>query len=406
MVMNIEEIDGTMQRLGEAADLISANLLEIEADPNRKLLEAAALGGESAKRWAEASATLTQLWEWYGLLAALLERAQKLRGKRARLSSSQLAKLSDLLEGPSIQFSSQHVPLDQRDLLGGSQAQLRCTPTELLAHMSRAFDETKATIAAFDRVWSTFGPRLRAVEGQFRESRELARALGDSEPPELERARARLAELSKTMSNDSLSVSAAQIDSLESSVDAIRRDLGGLDEVRREFSPLLEGARSLLAELRQSVREGEEAYAEVLAKIAAPTVPEPLALDGLFEAQLDDVAEISASGAWREARAALKQWTLRAQSLLDQARRITAENRAPIEERNQLRGRLDAYQAKAAKLLLIENLEVAKAFDQAHEALYAAPTDLARAAELVRCYQQALEEKSAGEEKATGEVLR
>lgn len=400
MVMDSEEIDRTIHRLGEAAESISANLLEIEADPNRKLLEATALGGESADCWAEASATLTQLWEWYGLLGTLLERAQNLRGRRARLSSRQLAELSDLLEGSSIQFSSQHVPLDQRDLLGGSQAQLGCSPDELLGHMSRAFDQSKAVIAAFDRAWSEFGPRLRGVEGQLGESRELARALGDSKPPELERARARLAELSETLSNDPLSVSAAQIESLESSVEAIRRDLGGLDDVRRDISRLLKQAHGLLEELRQSVREGQEAHAKVLLKVAAPSVPKPLAIDRSFETQLDDVAEISATGAWREARVALEQWASRARALLDQARQISTENRAPLEERNQLRGRLDAYQAKAAKVGLIENLEVSKLFDEAHAALYTAPTDLVRAAELLRCYQQELEQRP------TGEVLR
>jgi hypothetical protein len=170
-----------------------------------------------------------------------------------------------------------------------------------------------------------------------------------------------------------------------------------LRDVAESISADLEDGRSLLEELRRSNLEGEKAHAAAVVKIVAPAVPKPLPLESSLEAQLEDIAERSARGAWREACTALEQWTLLARSLVDQADRITAENRAPIEERNQLRGRLDAYQAKAGKLGLIEDLELSSMFAKAHEALYTAPTDLARAAELVRCYQGALEERPAGE---------
>ena len=173
-----------------------------------------------------------------------------------------------------------------------------------------------------------------------------------------------------------------------------------LSDVAESISAELEDGRSLLEKLRRSTLEGEKAHAEALVKIVAPAVPKPLPFESSMESQLEDIAERSARGAWRQTRAALEQWTVRARSLVDQADRITAEIRAPIEERNQLRGRLDAYQAKAGKLGLIEDLELSSMFAEAHEALYRAPTDLAGAAELVRCYQRALEERP------TGEVLR
>ena len=91
------------------------------------------------------------------------------------------------------------------------------------------------------------------------------------------------------------------------------------------------------------------------------------------------MAELSDQGEWREARAALEQWSVRAESLLDEARRIAAENRAPLETRGQLRGLLDSYQAKATRLGLIEDAELSAIYDEAHETLYTAPTDLAHA---------------------------
>jgi hypothetical protein len=391
--MTIREIDRALDRLRGAAESISANLLEIELDPDRKLLDVTALTGTSATRWAEARVTLAQLWQWYALLDGLLGRAARLRGTRTRLASDQLAELGELIEGASIELPREQVSLEQRDLLSGSEA-LRCTPEDLLTRMSVAFDESKTVIGAITKAWEAFTPRLHAVRETLDGNAELASALGDAEPGGLELARRRLSELTEALSKDPLSVRAEHIEPLETSLQTIRRDLDSLAEIRSEISSLLTHAREALEELRATAQAGREANQQALIKIAAPAVPEPLTLDSALEAQLDDVAEISRSGAWREARAALEQWTTRVQSLLEQSRRIAAENRAPMETRNELRGLLDAYQAKARRLWLIEDLELSGIFDEAHRALYTAPTDLVKAAELVRCYQLALGENS------------
>jgi hypothetical protein len=399
--MTVEDIDRTLDQLRGVAESISGNLLEVELDPNRKLLEASTLEGESATQWATASAKLTQLWQWYALLDALLERAVRLRGTRPRVTTKQLTELSALLEGPSIELSGQQVPLEQRDLLGGSGAALCCTPDELLTRMSVAFDDSKTVLGAIATAWDTFTPRLQAAGARLDEDAELARALGDTEPQELALARTRLAVLTRTLSSDPLSVRSEDIEALEASLQSIHRDLAGLDEVAREITQLLTDAHELLEELQRSIREGEEAYHEARLKIATPRVPEPISPDGTLQSQLEDVAEIARSGAWREARSALQQWTTRARSLLDRARCVALENRAPIEARNQLRGLLDAYQAKAKQLGLIEDRELSGVFDEAHSVLYTAPTDLANAAEMVRAYQQALAKNP-----QPGEVLR
>jgi len=62
----------------------------------------------------------------------------------------------------------------------------------------------------------------------------------------------------------------------------------------------------------------------------------------------------------------------------------------PIDQRNELRGRLDAYRAKANRLGLLEDSRLCELYDHAHRELYSAPTDLTAAEELVRRYQQGL----------------
>jgi hypothetical protein len=55
----MSDLDLKLRRLNEASERVSANLVELEIDSSRQLLEASALEGESAARWAEASAALT-----------------------------------------------------------------------------------------------------------------------------------------------------------------------------------------------------------------------------------------------------------------------------------------------------------------------------------------------------------
>ncbi|HEY2650972.1 MAG TPA: hypothetical protein VGI50_03555, partial [Solirubrobacteraceae bacterium] len=78
--MTPEDPAHKLSRLQEASERAAANLLELEIDSSRQLLEVSALTGRSADRWSQASGALTDLWRWQGLLTQVLERAEKLRG--------------------------------------------------------------------------------------------------------------------------------------------------------------------------------------------------------------------------------------------------------------------------------------------------------------------------------------
>jgi hypothetical protein len=126
-------------------------------------------------------------------------------------------------------------------------------------------------------------------------------------------------------------------------------------------------------------------------KIAGGSAP-PLTTTSTDRAtELEAVGALAAARRWREARMALaaarsatERGIAEAQDALDAARR-------PIEARNQLRGLLDAYQAKAKRTGRLEDPRLAEMFSRAQDSLYTAPTDLARATQLVRSYQDALQ---------------
>jgi hypothetical protein len=61
-----------------------------------------------------------------------------------------------------------------------------------------------------------------------------------------------------------------------------------------------------------------------------------------------------------------------------------------LSRRDELRGLLDAYKAKAARLGAVEDLDLAVRYDQARELLWTAPCDLDAAADAVSRFQQAV----------------
>ncbi len=173
--MKLDDVDPELERLREASERVSANLVELEIDSSRQLLEARTLTGESAARWSAASAALTDLWEWRGLLERFLEQAQELRRSPRRANE-----LQSFISGPSIELARSQVPLAERDLLGSSEVTVRCTAGELLERMSRAFDDVKTVVAEFGRAWDALTPRLTAARGVLDQTQALAASLGES----------------------------------------------------------------------------------------------------------------------------------------------------------------------------------------------------------------------------------
>ncbi|MGH8910241.1 MAG: hypothetical protein ACRD0K_28050 [Egibacteraceae bacterium] len=78
----------------------------------------------------------------------------------------------------------------------------------------------------------------------------------------------------------------------------------------------------------------------------------------------------------------------------ERLRAASATARGLLEERAELRGRLGAYRAKAARLGYAEDLTLHKLYQNAHRLLWTAPCDLNAAATAVLHYQQSLTTRS------------
>ena len=229
--MLLAEIDATLARFMASVDVMTTNLLELEANPTNKLLEPASLTGVTQAQVAGVRQTLLSLWEHFTEFKALVERAQAMRGTTGHLPQSRLQELEALMVGPSIALPPIDVPLDRRGLYTPSQTLVATTPDELLRNMGAAFDAVKKVVLAVDEAWRALVPRVSAAQDEVTALTGLAVTLGETDLS-LDRVRSRVDVLSQQVGRDPLSVTAEEFDQVEATLATARARLDQLSNDR------------------------------------------------------------------------------------------------------------------------------------------------------------------------------
>ncbi len=369
-----------LSELRAAAERISATLVDLELDPSRQMLEAGALTGRTAERWGEGRTALAELWRRQGLLEAVLERAGRARGQE----------LADQLFGASIELAGPDVPVTERALLAGDTPGERCTPEQLLGSMSALFETVRMSLGEISHAWDALLPRLEDGRRRLALAASLADELGASERARLAVADESIRRLGERISGDPLSVTTAEVDGERSALDAVVAELERDAELKQTLDLRIRAAREQLDRIDAALSDAARAAENLERKIVGVAVPDVRAAPGDLAAELDGIVATAQSGDWRSARTQLERWTAAANARLVDAEAAIAASRAPITTRNEFRALLGAYAVKAKRLGLVEEPDLSAIFDAAHDELYTAPTDVARAAELIRRYQRAL----------------
>lgn len=385
--MLLAELDETRNRLRQDTDAMATALMAAEADPNRAVLEQAPLTGQTAARWSEARTGLGQLWMWFTHLQDTLARVDRLRGKGWKLDRRRQEELESLLTAPSIELTTDEVPSSRRDDVGARAASVRYTAAELMNLMSTTLEQVRGALQGVGSAWSGLLPRVDGLQSELGGIEASAQSLGDSDRADLESLRGRAMEMATTLLGDPLVVQEHDVDDLESAIHAVRDEYERVAALRNRIDDELNRTRAVLNEVEASITDCSEAQIEAKRKIAGAELPSLPTVDRSLNRQLNQITDLVGRGRWRDVARDVANVEMRAQTMLTEARRIAEESRAPIKARNQLRGRLDAYRAKAQQVGRLEDSEASLAYDRAHRALYTAPTDLVIATELVERYQ-------------------
>ncbi|WUH96873.1 hypothetical protein OHR68_25340 [Spirillospora sp. NBC_00431] len=401
--MSRDEADRALARLRDERERISAALLELEAHQGYQLLEGAALDGETLRVRSEVRAGLASLWALFDAYGRTLGAAEELRARHARPGQAQLKELTWLLAGPSVELPAEEVPLERRTLLSVPSGE-KLTLRAAVERMTPLYEEAARAVAALDSVWSALLSRLAEVEAERRAAEELLASLGGTEP-ELDRLRADLAGVATVVRSDPMALArdgradTGRLDAIRTGLAEVRRGLAEAERLRDGFADRLRGVAAVLERLRETEAEARRVRDEVLAKIVKPTLPDLPELSPALADRLAAVSRPSHGTGWSDLAERVAHLERAVNDALERARETTGVIRGLLERREELRGRLEGYRVKAARLGHAEDTELARIYEQARELLWTSPCDLRKATVTLSGYQQAINARAKGVER-------
>ncbi len=380
-------------------DAIQANLLELDSSFGKQLLAGAELTGDTKRRWDATAAILATLWQVYSAYSAVVDQAAEAVTKR--LGPRELTAITVLLTGRSVQLASGPAPLSGRDLADSGREDL--TLATAVARMRRAFAAVTEVAAAAEQVWTEVAGRLDAASRELARVAPQAETLGDEAlNGDLAAAQGKLAWLRDTLNSDPLALwlsspgpGGAAVDT--SGADRLQEEVTAVATRADELVRLRDGARQRVAGVMaaaaaaQSARgDAMAAWQQAAAKIATVALPpQPASLADL-STRLAGLGQLLASGRWSRLGSELDLLDRELAAAMVSFKEAERAVVAAMAKRDELRGLLGAYRAKAARLGMIEDPGLAERYDQARDLLWTAPCDLAAAEAAVAGYQQAV----------------
>ncbi|GAA2574708.1 hypothetical protein SMC26_43275 [Actinomadura fulvescens] len=401
--MSRDDVDRALRSLRDEKERISLALLDLEGHQGHRLLNGATVTGETARRQAALASRLTLLWSLFDHYGGTLAAAEELRARHARPGQAQLAELTRLLTGPSVELPVEEVPIERRTLLS-SPAGDKLSLAEVVERMTPLFEEAARMVAAVDAVWSELLSALGQVEADRRTVHELAASLGGPDP-ELDRLDRELDDLAAAVRTDPLSFESgggadtSRLRAAGSGLAELRRRLGEAAAFRDDAVTRIGRAAAAIDQVRAAEAETGRARERVLVKIAAPVLPEPADRATALADRLAAVEVLRNGRRWSELADRVHDLERAAATALEQARNDHALITGLLDRREELRGRLDAYRVKAARLGLAEDTELTRLYQQARELLWTSPCDLRKATVTLSGYQQAITSRAKGSDR-------
>ncbi|MEV4437536.1 hypothetical protein AB0K09_00720 [Streptomyces sp. NPDC049577] len=405
-----EEADRALARLGAEHEAVESSLLALQDHAGRRLLEGAELTGATRSRWELAEQLITQLWTYFDAYTAALETARELRGRHRWPTQAELAELTDLLRGTAVTLPAGPPAATVAALGTAARLSERLSLAELLDRMNSWYAQALDVVVTADAVWSALPARIDLLAAELGRVRSLAHSVGvrPGEHPaadDLERITHELATLRAEVIADPLafwtgaSPSSApgggrpdtgRYDRAARALEDVRREVEAVLDVRQDAERRLMRVRDVLSRADRTLAEARQARVEVLSKIAASEVPAVSGPPTVLYEQLTTAAEHRRHARWHRLSPLLEDLEQRAEEELLRARESLTAVTAPLAVRAELRGRLDAYKAKAARHGLAEDTLVVERYDVARRMLWSAPCDLVAAEQAVLRYQQAV----------------
>lgn len=410
-VMDRDEVDRALARLGAEHEAIETSLLALQDHAGRRLLEGAELTGVTKDRWASTEQAITLLWAYFDAYTAALTETQELRARRRWPGRDDLVELTERLRGRSVTVANAAAH-PAPSITGPAKLAEQFTLEELVARMNELYAASLNMVVTADSVWSALPARIDLLFAELQRTRSLAHSVGvrPGEHPagdELESITHELSTLRAQVISDPLAFwrpapgSSApgggrpdtdRYDRAARALEDIRREIEAVLRVRQDSEERLIRLRDVLSRADRTLAEARSARGEVLAKIAASEVPAVSGPPTALQERLATACEYRRHSQWNRLSPLLESLEREAEDELLRARESLTAVTAPLAVRAELRGRLDAYKAKVARHGMAEDPLLIERYDAARRMLWSAPCDLRVAEQAVLRFQQAAAE--------------
>lgn len=394
------EIDQLIADWKNKVNIAGQNLLELQELPTYQRLcgsfgfPPVKLTGITQTRVTPALEAMNDLFQHFDLLVQTVDKAIKLRKQSPRfLSIPKLAEIIQLLTGDSIELPMVQTPLAQRELLTGAETTTKITPTQLLQVMQNAFSVARDAVLAVDDAWTQMEVMLADAEAQIFSMQNLAASLNQDCQSELIQAASTIASLRQSIEQDPLGTSAVFQEHVQPILAKVKATLDQRIKQHNQIRDKLAIAHNLLQQLKEIHSLAIAAFAECQDKVLDHSILLPPLSEEQIEALRQWLMKLEtklAEGLVNPIIVGLDNWTIKAREYIASEQQAYAVNNAPLQTRRELRGRIDALQAKALARQLIEDPILTELALQAKQLLYSRPTPLNKAAELISQYEKRL----------------
>jgi len=396
------EIDQLIADWKNKVNIAGQNLLELQELPAYQRMSGGfgfppvKLTGITATRVIPALEAMNDLFQHFDLLVQTIDKAIKLRQQLPRfLSTQKTAEIVQLLTGASIELPMVQTPLSQRELLTGANTN-KMTPAQLLEVMQNAFSVAREAVLAVDDAWTQMDVMLADAEAEIFSLQNLALSLNQDCQSELIQAASAIASLHQSIEQDPLGTSSVYQQQVKPMLAQVKATLEQVIRQQNEIREKLATAKNLLQQLKEIHTKAIAAFAECQDKVLDHSILLPPLPEEQIEALKQWLMRLEtklAEGLVNPIIVGLDNWTIKAREYIASEQQAYAVNNAPLQTRQELRGRLDALQAKALARRLIEDTILTELALQAKQLLYSRPTPLNKAAELVSQYEKRLNGK-------------
>ncbi|HKP42531.1 hypothetical protein [Mycobacterium sp.] len=374
-VLTTDEIDRELASREKEVASMSTTLVELDNHPGLAHVRRYPPIGITAQRWAVIETSLAQLWDDLARMTSIVESAQTLRARRSKPDDDDRAELTRLLRERALEVSRERIPLGQRQISGPGEAVEYVGLADTAERMRDTYPAVIEFLDAVDGINSLIAEQLGPSQQRLDEA-------GTAGPKEL-------VELLAVSATDPLSLTTSDVETririIADSIDRQSREFADLAALKANWSAALATTTSQLDALREAIQRAAQTRTHAEEAVVAGPIPVHTDAESPLREELQSITAPDP--------AALLSLQRRIEAALQVAREDEELAQGLLDRRSELKGRLTAYQAKAARLGLGEDPDLLASNRIAAGLLSRRPCDLRAVTRAIADYQQLIVKK-------------